>query len=77
MSKNDITGDRLISKVSNQAYQEGWERIFNAKPIEKTGTIHAGRSSQSCICEKSGHSAKCCAGVCSGGQEKEASKETA
>ena len=30
-TKNDITGDSLISKTSNDAYRDGWERIFGNK----------------------------------------------
>ena len=31
-SKNDITGDSLISKVSsNSKYADGWDRIFGKK----------------------------------------------
>lgn len=29
MSKNDITGDKLISKVNNDDYRNNWDRIFN------------------------------------------------
>ena len=28
MSKNDITGDRLISKANTKAYDESYDRIF-------------------------------------------------
>jgi len=30
-SKNDITGDSIVSKTSNKKYEEGWERIFGKK----------------------------------------------
>ena len=30
-TKNDITGDSLISKIPNDAYRENWERIFGSK----------------------------------------------
>ena len=30
-SKNDITGDLIKSKNSNQAYADGWDRIFGNK----------------------------------------------
>ena len=30
-TKNDVTGDRLISKVSSDSYRENWERIFGDK----------------------------------------------
>jgi hypothetical protein len=31
MSKNDITGDRLVTKTSTTAYDEGYDRIFGKK----------------------------------------------
>ena len=37
-SKNDITGDEIKSKTSNEKYREGWERIFGKKkeePVEE------------------------------------------
>lgn len=30
-AKNDITGDLIKSKNSNQAYGDGWDRIFGNK----------------------------------------------
>lgn len=30
-TKNDITGDTLVSKDTNDAYREGWDRIFGKK----------------------------------------------
>lgn len=34
-SVNEITGNNLVSKASNQeAYAEGWERVFGKKPKE-------------------------------------------
>lgn len=36
-STNEITGDNLVSKSSNQdAYAEGWDRIFNKKEESKS-----------------------------------------
>lgn len=32
MSKNNITGDNLISKQVSDAYRENWENIFAKKP---------------------------------------------
>lgn len=32
MSRNDVTGDRLVTKVGTSAYSEGWDRIFGKKP---------------------------------------------
>jgi hypothetical protein len=31
MSKNEITGDRLATKPTTKAYEEGWDRIFSSK----------------------------------------------
>jgi hypothetical protein len=28
MGTNDITGDRLISKLNTPEYEEGWDKIF-------------------------------------------------
>jgi len=30
-SKNDVTGDSLVSKPTNKAYADGWDRIFGKK----------------------------------------------
>lgn len=30
-SRNDITGDTLISKSATEAYRDGWDRIFGNK----------------------------------------------
>ena len=30
-TKNDMTGDTLISRVSNKNYNDGWDRIFGNK----------------------------------------------
>lgn len=32
-SKNDITGDALISKATTEAYSSGWDRIFNKRTL--------------------------------------------
>ena len=29
MAKNDITGDNIKTRASNQAYRDNWDRIFN------------------------------------------------
>ena len=36
MSTNDITGDKLQSKTTTDAYRDGWEVIFGKKdkPVE-------------------------------------------
>lgn len=34
-SKNSITGDSLISKPSNKAFEEGYDRIFASKSEQK------------------------------------------
>lgn len=36
MSKNDITGDSLVTKPATAAYQEGWERTFGKRPELET-----------------------------------------
>lgn len=33
-TKNDITGDALVTKVPSRSYDEGWERIFGKKSKE-------------------------------------------
>lgn len=40
MSKNDITGDDLVSKSATAAYRDGWDRIFGRKKEEPTDTDH-------------------------------------
>ena len=30
-TKNDMTGDTLISRASNKNYNDGWDRIFGKK----------------------------------------------
>lgn len=32
-TKNDITGDALISKVNNKQYEDNFDRIFGKKPV--------------------------------------------
>lgn len=76
MGTNDITGDSLVSKVTSQAYADGWERIFNAKRIEKAGKVHAGSRSLSRICKESGHPAIGCEGICCCGQTESNCQET-
>lgn len=34
-SKNDITGDLIKSKASNENYSNNWERIFGKKSLKK------------------------------------------
>lgn len=37
MSKNDITGDEIRTKVgNNEAYSSGWDRIFNKNKLQKS-----------------------------------------
>ena len=40
MSKNDITGDTLISKPNNDKYGDGYDRIFGKKPKEELTIEH-------------------------------------
>lgn len=30
-AKNDVTGDTIATKVSSDAYREGWDRIFSTR----------------------------------------------
>lgn len=30
-SQNDVTGDHIITKASNETYRSGWDRIFGKK----------------------------------------------
>ena len=34
-AKNDVTGDSLISKSSNEKYRSEWDRIFGKKNEDK------------------------------------------
>lgn len=34
-AKNDITGNSIKTKSSNQKYREGWDRIFNKSKKHK------------------------------------------
>lgn len=34
MSKNDITGDEIKSKLPSKEYEEGWERIFKQRQLD-------------------------------------------
>lgn len=36
-AKNDITGDKLISKVSNNKFRDGYDTIFNRDKCERCG----------------------------------------
>lgn len=32
-TRNDITGDTIVTKSTGNAYREGWDRIFGKKPM--------------------------------------------
>ena len=34
-TKNDLTGDKLQSKISNKNYRDNWDAIFSKKKKEK------------------------------------------
>lgn len=36
MSKNDITGDNIQSKASNQKFRDNWDQIFGKKNEQTT-----------------------------------------
>lgn len=47
MAKNDVTGDRLVSKAATNAYRDNFDRIFNkgkdnAKQSELCEELQAG-----------------------------------
>lgn len=44
MSKNDITGDSLVTRSSTDAYRDGWDRIFK-KPVVTSEEIVPDKSS--------------------------------
>lgn len=35
-TRNDITGDALISKTNSKEYEDNWDRIFGKKKKEET-----------------------------------------
>jgi len=39
MSKNDITGDEIVTGAVTEAYRSGWDRIFGSK-IDSDRTDH-------------------------------------
>jgi hypothetical protein len=41
MSRNDITGDALVSKSATESYRDGWDRIFGKKPTPAPVTVLA------------------------------------
>lgn len=41
-SRNDVTGDSLISKGPTDAYRDGWDRIFGKKKDMDTCNIFTG-----------------------------------
>jgi hypothetical protein len=38
-ARNDITGDLLKSKTNNDAFRDGWDRIFGNTPAVEPPTI--------------------------------------
>ena len=38
-ARNDITGDLLKSKTNNDAFRDGWDRIFGNKPAVEAPTV--------------------------------------
>lgn len=41
MSKNDITGDNIKSRITNKAYSDGWSMIFEKPKARKVTPVHA------------------------------------
>ena len=44
VAKNDITLDKLQTRVPSQAYKDNWDRIFGKKdkPVDQDGTVRLG-----------------------------------
>lgn len=34
-TKNDVTGDALVSKTTTESYRDGWDRIFGTTEEEE------------------------------------------
>jgi hypothetical protein len=45
-AKNDVTGDSLRTRVSNDKYSEGWDRIFGKKDENKPKETEQTNSTQ-------------------------------
>lgn len=56
MNKNDITGDRLISRVVSDSYRDGWDLIFIEKEETQDPPHHC--------CGNDQYSENCCGGKC-------------
>lgn len=41
-SRNDITGDSLVSKSQSVAYRDGWDRIFKKKHMTHEVVVQQG-----------------------------------
>jgi hypothetical protein len=58
MSKNDVTGDDIKSKVSTKEYEDNYERIFRNKPETNKSTkrcyvpCQLSREHKPCECSK-------------------------
>lgn len=65
MSKNDITGDDIKSKVSTKEYEDNWERIFRKTKVVRIGT------SPNKLAECPSYPEPCfCTGACKGSVSK-------
>ena len=49
-TRNDITGDALITGASTDSYRDGWDRIFGKKPNAKT--VEAMKEAQAIIAHR-------------------------
>jgi len=47
VSKNDITGDSIISKQSNANYEAGYDLIWGKKTIDRSGQARAASKARS------------------------------
>ena len=57
-NRNDITGDKLVSKPTNEAFSKGWDNIFGKKEVEPVrvavyGTLKKGRGNHQ-VMERAG-----------------------
>lgn len=57
-TKNDITGDPLITKSSTDSYRDGWDRIFGKKKEEKKEQKKHCGNCDKCKCPQDKHDDK-------------------
>lgn len=50
MSTNDITGARLVSRVNDKNYEDGYDRIFRKKVEDCCINYEPGTQTEDCDC---------------------------